>query len=182
MFPILIYPAFACIIEPQVNRIARAILFFIDDNGCYICISHRFDRDGYRRLARSYREWLMHRYIWTLFNGEIPAGMEVRHKCHNPACMNIDHLELGTHKQNMEDKKKNPRPDKAPVKLTIEQKKEIARAEGKTIPQLAGEYNVVASTIVKVRRMFGTKKIKRMPDKPSIKIPIIKRKKITNMK
>ena len=179
MFPILIYPAFASVIEPRVNKIARDINFFIDENGCYICTSHRFDRDGYRRLDRFHREWQMHRYIWTLYNGEIPAGLEVRHKCHNPACMNIDHLELGTHKQNMEDKKKNPRPDKTPVKLTIEQKKEIAHAEGRTIPQLADEYNVAASTIVKARRTFGTKKNRRMPDKPSVKNPLMKRKEKT---
>ncbi|MGA7722178.1 MAG: hypothetical protein WCA84_13495 [Ignavibacteriaceae bacterium] len=38
--------------------------------------------------------------------------------------MNIEHLELTTHKQNREDKKNNPRPDKTKVRLIIEQKKE----------------------------------------------------------
>lgn len=99
--------------------------------------------------------------------------------CHECISHRIDHLELGTHKQNMEDKKKNPRPDKTPVKLTIEQKKEIAHAEGRTIPQLADEYNVAASTIVKARRTFGTKKNRRMPDKPSVKNPLMKRKEKT---
>ncbi len=98
-----------------MNKPAKPITFIVTECGCHECISHRIDRDGYRRLERFYVEWLIHRYVWTLFNGEITEGMEVRHKCHNPACMNIDHLELGTHKQNMEDKKKNPRPDKKPV-------------------------------------------------------------------
>ena len=40
--------------------------------------------------------------------------------------LNIDHLELGTHKQNMDDKKNNPRRPKVAVRLTLKQKKEIA--------------------------------------------------------
>ncbi|MGA7723315.1 MAG: HNH endonuclease signature motif containing protein [Ignavibacteriaceae bacterium] len=82
------------------------------------------DRDGYRRIERGHKQWLVHRYIWTLYNGEIPAGMEVRHRCNNPACFRIEHLELGTHKQNMEDKKNNPHPSKSMVRLAIEKKRD----------------------------------------------------------
>lgn len=143
-------------------------MFYIDENECHICLSHRIDRDGYRRLEHLNKQWQMHRYIWFLYHGEIPSGMEVRHKCSNPACMNIEHLELGTHKQNMEDKKQNPRRDKTKVRLTIAQKKEIANSIGKTIPQLAAEYNVSHAAIVESKRRFGAKKFNRMPDKPSI--------------
>jgi hypothetical protein len=47
-------------------------------------------------------------------------------------------------------------------------KKEIAKSEGKTIPQLAAEYNVSHRTIVNSKRRFGVKKLKRVSDKPSI--------------
>jgi len=156
------------LVNSKIFKLARPIMFYIDENECHICLSHRIDRDGYRKIERCNREWLVHRYIWTLYHSEIPAGMEVRHKCHNPACMNIEHLELGTHKQNMEDKKNNPRPDKTKVRLTIEQKKEIANSTGKTIPQLAAEYNVSHAAIVESKRRFGAKRLKRMADKPSI--------------
>ena len=35
--------------------------------------------------------------------GEIPKGMVIRHKCDNPNCCNIEHLEIGTQKDNIED-------------------------------------------------------------------------------
>jgi hypothetical protein len=33
--------------------------------------------------------------------GEIPAGKDVMHLCHNPACSNPAHLALGDRKENM---------------------------------------------------------------------------------
>jgi len=44
------------------------------------------------------------RVVWILWNGPIPDGLCVLHKCDNPPCCNPDHLFLGTHKQNALDK------------------------------------------------------------------------------
>ncbi|SOR54315.1 Phage protein [Yersinia phage fPS-10] len=41
--------------------------------------------------------------------GEIPNGLVVRHKCDNPKCFKIEHLELGTAKDNNDDKMKRGR-------------------------------------------------------------------------
>lgn len=47
-----------------------------------------------------------HRAAWKLIRGEIPDHLMVRHLCNNAICCNPDHLQLGTHKENMEDRDK----------------------------------------------------------------------------
>jgi len=44
------------------------------------------------------------RYLWERANGTIPEGLVVRHKCDNAACVELSHLELGTHAENMKDR------------------------------------------------------------------------------
>lgn len=47
---------------------------------------------------------LAHRLSYQIFKGVIPAGMIVRHTCDRRACVNPDHLVLGTHGDNTQDK------------------------------------------------------------------------------
>lgn len=49
-----------------------------------------------------------HRLAWELVNGPIPEGINVLHHCDNPPCCNAydteNHLFLGTHQDNADDK------------------------------------------------------------------------------
>lgn len=158
---------------------AKPIYYYVNENGCFNCVSHRLDRDGYPRIDRDGREWQMPRYIYSITNQVIlPPGMEVCHKCDNPTCVNPNHLELGTHRENMLHKKLRNRAIKKRLLLTEEETKAISQSE-LTIPQLALKYNVSHSTIVKTKAKNRMKsERKRTGDKPSIPSDKMKLKKI----
>ena len=64
----------------------------------------RGDYGGFKVGGRSV---LAHRFQWERHNGPIPEGLMVLHTCNNGhlGCVSIDHLYLGTHKDNMRDMK-----------------------------------------------------------------------------
>ena len=49
------------------------------------------------------RNRVAHRVAWRLAYGSFPDGQVVRHKCDNPRCVNVDHLELGSQADNVAD-------------------------------------------------------------------------------
>ena len=46
------------------------------------------------------RKWRLHRFIWTVVNGDIPEGMEINHLDENKDNNSIFNLNLMTHQQN----------------------------------------------------------------------------------
>lgn len=62
------------------------------------------DAAGYGAMMIDGRRWLLHRLMWIFHNGRIPNNMIIRHKvCGNRRCFNIEHLAIGTQKENIAD-------------------------------------------------------------------------------
>ena len=131
----------------------------ITENNCYEVINRKPYSTGYFQITigKNYRK-LAHRHIYEECFGEIPKGMVVRHKCDNKSCINPEHLELGTLKDNIQDKVKRNRcakGEKVPTaKLTKEDVKEICflRGRGMTLVKLSEKFKVSPAQISNIVR------------------------------
>jgi hypothetical protein len=60
-------------------------------------------KGGYGRTRRGGKAVLIHRWAWEQEHGPIPPGMKVLHHCDNPPCYEVEHLFLGTQRDNVQD-------------------------------------------------------------------------------
>lgn len=121
------------------------------------CVISTFAKDkaGYARCCFRGKTVLHHRMIYCIAAGvdmDAIAGLSVMHTCDNPGCINPAHLKLGTHADNMQDKKNKGRAprgeDAGRSKLTEKQVIEI-RGLAAIIQYrlLAAQYGVSVPTI-----------------------------------
>jgi hypothetical protein len=76
--------------------------------GCWNWTRHR-NQDGYGGVWYQGKTRRASRVAFEAFVSPIPDGQLVLHKCDNPSCINPDHLFLGTHKDNAEDRNRKQR-------------------------------------------------------------------------
>jgi len=83
------------------KEVLKKVIF--EENGCW----NWRNCNGIRKRATwvyKRKHHLATRIVYTIYKGEIQNGMHVLHTCDNPRCVNPDHLFLGTHRDNMQDK------------------------------------------------------------------------------
>jgi len=92
--------------------------------------------DGYGLFWDGTRQVRAHRFACEMANGPIPDGLFALHECDNPRCVRIDHLRLGTQRDNMADM--DARGRRAPSNLPhVDQSGERNRAAKLTRDQVA---------------------------------------------
>lgn len=134
----------------------RALLKSMDQgdaNGCWIwdrCVN----RLGYGKLGFDGALHAAHRVSYMVHHGPIPRGLFVCHRCDVRACVNPDHLFLGTGAENTHDmiaKGRNTKGEASPVaKLTEAAVREIRRNQ-RPVAELAKQFGVSYSAVRFVR-------------------------------
>lgn len=111
---------------------------------------------GYGRIRINGRTERVHRYVLRLATGEAPPGLVAAHEpetCHNPSCVNPQHLRWATQAENLADREADGTFDyenRATTKLRSDQVLAILN-DSRTQAQIADQYNVSPSVISNIK-------------------------------
>lgn len=128
----------------------------IDDSGCWLWMAGK-SRAGYGQMRINKKTIYAHRLSYEINKGDIPYGFCILHSCDNPACVNPEHLSIGTQKDNLQDmwrKKRGIIPHyrgekNSQSKLTAKQVKQIRKlcSYGAVQSKIAKRYGVSNTAI-----------------------------------
>ena len=91
-------------VNPKVAALRRfETKFDVQPNGCWGWTAAKDPKTGYGNFSdkpTGRRMVNAHRMSWELYRGPIPAGLTIDHLCRNTSCVNPDHLEPVTQREN----------------------------------------------------------------------------------
>lgn len=70
------------------------------ETGCFVWLLSTNEK-GYAKTYRDGKFRKAHVVAWEERNGSVPDGLELDHTCKNRKCINPDHLEPVTHRENL---------------------------------------------------------------------------------
>lgn len=150
--------------SPNIRARPKDIKYVINENNCWICISHAKSRHrgNYPVIRRFDKYMRLSRYIYWLFNGYLDESKYVMHICDNPECINPEHLKLGTPKENTQDMISKNRhaygEQRSDSKLTTKDVLAIYICQDSCI-EVARRYGVSKKLILNIRHRKSWKKI-----------------------
>lgn len=120
-------------------------------SGCWLWDGPQTSRGGYGQFAFGDRRNIKaHRYSYELHKGPIPDSLFVCHKCDTPACVNPDHLYVGTAADNAADAVSRNRSCRGQKNthaiLTEIQVRQIRRSTA-SVAVLVSRYGIAESTV-----------------------------------
>lgn len=118
--------------------------------------------DGYGMFWDGEENRAAHRLAWAVANGPIPAGMCVMHRCDTRACVNPDHLSIGSVADNNADRVRKGRSsggakigtDNPSAKLDPEKVRAVRQmlADGEPLGRIARVFGVNRAQIVGIAK------------------------------
>mgnify|MGYP003575162333 CR=1 FL=1 len=123
---------------------------------------------GYGVISIQGRQRYAHRAAWEAQHGPIPEGKFVLHRCDTPACINPDHLFLGTLQDNTQDmlakgrcRAGAPKGDRNPMRLhkgiAAGERNGSAKLTPEQVAQIRARYQRGVTRQVDIARDFGIK-------------------------
>lgn len=78
----------------------KPIGYVICENGCWEWVGG-LNSNGYGKMKLGKASAGAHRVVYEMHRGPIPEGLHLDHLCRKPDCVNPDHLEPVTNRENM---------------------------------------------------------------------------------
>lgn len=125
-------------------------------SGCWEWLGAK-DSNGYGAIRGIGGTKRAHRVSFALHRGDIPNGMHVCHRCDNRACVNPEHMFLGTHAENVADRNAKGRQARlkgttnGQAKLTETDVAAIRSAVGISQIKLAEQFGVSHTLVWRIR-------------------------------
>lgn len=144
-------PRYGASLKDRIERLSIPV----PHCGCWLWLGS-INSDGYANIGIGGRSIGAHRISWLAFRGPLLPGDHVLHQCDIPSCVNPDHLFIGSHASNMQDKKEKGRAQRLSgsqngrAVLTPEQVLEIRAAKIGCL-RLSRQYGVSTSCIKNIR-------------------------------
>ncbi len=131
----------------------------VTESGCWLWVA-RLNKHGYGTFQIGCRSCLAHRVSFEIYRSPIPEGMEILHKCDVRACVNPQHLYVGTQFENMRDRSERSSWEQAKgsqsvrSKLTEEDVLEIRRmsSAGRSYAELSERFGICKSNVATIVR------------------------------
>ena len=148
---------------PETKSVESRLLAKVKRNaetGCWEWTASK-QRGGYGQInvgGKAGKPLRAHRVSYSIFCGEIPDGLHVLHKCDNRACVNPEHLFLGTNADNQADMDAKGRRVNVPLKGEANGACKLTRAEviairsaNSTQRALAAQFGISRSQVHNIR-------------------------------
>lgn len=130
-------------------------------SGCRLWVGARMPK-GYGKLVVDGKPMLAHRAAWIEKHGPISAGLCVCHRCDTPACIEVDHLFLGTRRDNTQDmiakgRQANVVGSTSPCAKLTDNEVLAIRADDRRHDLIGAQYDIHPATVsrIKSRERWG---------------------------